>query len=508
MVDQGNALFLDGAHPFFYTQRLRKGDFMSKKTDVLIIGGGISGLAVARELSKYHVDVTLVERETDVGWGQTKASYAIRHPGARWAPGTLAQEMIAESNQIMDQLIEDLDIQYKRSGELVLAFNKQELETLKTIKKQGAHIKVQGLEIIDQSELKRLEPNVNPTAIAALYMPSAGVFNPFEVVLAFFENARDNGVDIRLNTEVTRIIPEKGHFVVTTHTDQMQAAYIVNAGGLFAERIAKMAEADGFKISYATKATCLIVDTPMGDIVQHIVSGVLDPKNPLRYKLVTPTFHDKILLYTSYPEPADGIEDRAVAKRMFDLTLESAKDLVPDADFEGHIIASYSGLTARNDRGDFIVEASARYPSLIHIALPPPGLTCSPAVGRRVVEILKRNGLNLREKASFNPYRKAIPSLHRSSPEEVRELVRQNPQYGHVVCRCEKVTEAEIVEAIRRGATTLDGVKFRTRAGMGRCQANYCGPEVTRILARELNRPVEQISKKGPGSFYIGREGP
>jgi len=479
---------------------------MSKKTDVLIIGGGISGLAVARELSKYHVDVTLVEREADVGWGQTKASYAIRHPGARWAPGTLAQEMIAESNQIMDQLIEDLDIQFRSLGELVLAFTQEELETLKTIKKQGEYIKVEGLEIIGESELKSLEPNVNPAAIAALYMPSAGVFNPFELVLAFYENARDNGVDVRLNTEVTRIIPEKGNFVLETNRDKIQAAYVVNAGGLFAERIGKMAGADGFKVIYSTKATCLILDTPMGNIVQHIVSGLNDPKTPLRYKLVTPTFHDKILLYTSFPEPAKGVEDRAVAKRMFDVTLKSAAVLIPDVDFERHIIASYSGLTARNDRGDFIVEASAKYPSLIHIALPPPGLTCSPAVGRRVVEILNRNGLNLRKKTSFNPYRKAITSLQRSSPEQVRELVRQDPRYGHVVCRCEKVSEGEIVEAIRRGATTLDGVKFRTRASMGRCQANYCGPEIVSILARELDQPFESITKKGRGSNYLNHK--
>ena len=480
------------------------GDFMSKKTDVLIIGGGITGLGVARELSKYHVDVTVVEREADVGWGQTKASYAIRHPGARWTPGTLAQRMIAESNQIMDQLLEDLDIEFRRLGELVLAFTQEELETLKTIKKQGEYIKVEGLEIIGESELKDLEPNVNPTAIAALYMPTAGVFNPFELVTAFYENARDNGVDILLNTEVTGIIPEKGQFIVETHGDEIQADYIVNAAGLFAERLAKMAGADGFKVTYSTKGSCLILDSVMGDIVKHIVTGLIDPKAPLRYKLVTPTFHDKILLYTSFPEPAQGIEDRAVAERIFNLTLESAKSLVPDADFEKHIIASFSGLTARNDRGDFIIEASEKYPAFIHVALPPPGLTCSPAVGRRVVEILKKNGLDLRKKTRYNPYRKGIKSLRRSSPEQMRELVRQDPHYGRVVCRCEQVTEGEIVEAIKRGATTLDGVKFRTRACMGRCQANYCGPEIVSILARELDQPFESITKKGPGSHYLG----
>ena len=479
---------------------------MSKKTDVLIIGGGISGISVSRELSKYDLDVTLVEKEADVGWGQTKASYANRHPGARWTPGTLAQQMIAEANQMMDQLIEDLDIEFRRSGELVLAFNKEELESLKTMKKQGDHIKVEGLEFIGPDEIKRMEPNVNSAAIAALYMPTAGVFNPFEQMLALYENARDNGVQILIGTEVTGIIPENGKFIVETDRDEIQAGHIVNAAGLFAERVAKMAGADSFKIRYDTKSTCLILDPLLGDIVQHIVSGLNDLQFT-RYKLVTPTFDDKILLYTTFPEPAKGIEDRAVEKRMFDLTIQSVKVLVPDVDFEKNIVASFSGLTARNDRGDFIIEASEKLPAFVNVALPPPGITCSPAVGKRVVEILKDNGLGLREKTNFNPHRKSIKSLRGSSPTQIEELLCQDSRYGNVVCRCETVTEGEITEAIKRGATTLDGVKFRTRAGMGRCQTNYCGPKVTDILAREQNQPFEKITKKGRNSNYINHIG-
>ncbi|MBW1705393.1 MAG: FAD-dependent oxidoreductase [Deltaproteobacteria bacterium] len=480
---------------------------MSKKTDVLIIGGGISGISVSRELSKHNLDVTLVEKEADVGWGQTKASYANRHPGARWTPGTLAQQMIAEANQVMDQLIEDLDIEFRRSGELVLAFNKEELESLKTMKKQAEHINVEGLEIIGPDEIKRMEPNVNSAAIAALYMPTAGVFNPFEQVLALYENARENGVQMILGTEVTGIIPENGKFIVETNRDEIRAGYIVNAAGLFAERIAKMAGADSFKIRYDTKSTCIILDPLLGNIVQHIVSGVNDLKVFVRYKLVTPTFDDKILLYTTFPEPAKGIEDRAVEKRMIDLTIESAKVLVPDVDFEKNIVASFSGLTARNDRGDFIIEASEKLPTFVNVALPPPGITCSPAIGKRVVNILKDNGLRLREKMNFNPYRKSIKSLRGSSPMQVRDLIGKDPCYGNVVCRCETVTEGEIAEAVKRGATTLDGVKFRTRAGMGRCQANFCGSKVTDILAREQNQSFENITKKGRHSNYINQKG-
>ena len=479
---------------------------MSKKADVLIIGGGISGISVARELSKYDLDVTLVEKEADVGWGQTKASYANRHPGARWPPGTLAQQMIAEANQMMDQLIEDLDIDFRRSGELVLAFNKDELEVLKTMKKQGDFINIEGLEFIGPDEIKRMEPNVNSAAIAALFMPTAGIFNPFEQILAFYENARDNGVDMLIGTEVTGIVPENGIFIVETNRDEIQAGYIVNAAGLFAERVAKMVGADSFKISYDTKSTCIILDPLLGDIVRHIVTG-LNNMQFTRYKLVTPTFDDKILIYTTFPEPAKGIEDRAVEKRMIDFTAESVKVLVPDVDFEKYVIAAYSGLTARNDRGDFIIEASEKLPAFVNVAIPPPGITCSPAIGKRVVEILKDNGLKLREKTNFNPYRKSMRSLRGSSPNQVRELVEKDPNYGNVVCRCEAVTVGEVTEAVKRGATTLDGVKFRTRAGMGRCQANFCGPKVADILAREFDQPFERITKKGHDSSYVIKKG-
>jgi glycerol-3-phosphate dehydrogenase len=344
---------------------------------------------------------------------------------------------------------------------------------------------------------------VNPAAVAALYMPTAGIFNPFNLVSAFFENARENGVEMMMDTRVKSIIPERNKFIVETNRGEIRANYIVNAAGLFAEKIAGMAGIHDFKITYAAKASCLILDSLLGGTVQHIVTALNDPKAFLRYKLATPTFHGKILIYTSFSEPAKGIEDRAVSKGMFDATIESAKALLPDVDLERHVIASYAGLTARNDRGDFIVAASGENSAFVHAAVPPPGITCSPAVGRRVVQILKSNGLSMSEKTTFNPYRKSIRSLRKSSPTQMGELVREAPCFGRVVCRCEKVSEAEIIEAVNRGATTLDGVKFRTRAGMGRCQMNYCGPEVTAILAREQNQALESITKKGHGSNYI-----
>jgi glycerol-3-phosphate dehydrogenase len=476
---------------------------MPPETDVLIIGGGIAGLTIARELSRYELDVMLIEKEADVGWGQTKASYAICHPGARWAQGTLAQRMMAESHQVWDQMVEDLDIELARIGELVLAFNEAELRYIHALKKQGEQNGIDGLEIIDRSETRRLEPHVNPAVLAALHMPAAGVFNPFELVFAFFENARANGVTMLVGTEVRGIIPEDRGFLVKTDGEEIRASYLVNAAGLHAGKIAQMVGADNFSISYETKSSCLILDRCLGDLVQHIVTGVADPKAFSRFKVVMPTFHRNLLLYAPIPEPSRGIEDRAIEKRALELTIQTAKTLTPDMDFETHIIASFSGLTARNNRGDFIIEASQKHPAFVNVALPPPGITCSPAIGKQAVEILRMAGVRLIEKPNFNPYRKAMKRIRDSSLTEMAELARRDSRYGHVVCRCENVSEAEIVDAIRRGATTLDGIKFRTRAGMGRCQSNFCGPEVAAILARELHQTYEKVTKKGPGSVYV-----
>jgi glycerol-3-phosphate dehydrogenase len=476
---------------------------MSVKTDVVIIGGGIAGVSIARELSRYELDLVLIEKEADLGWGQTKASYAICHPGARWAQGTLAQRMMVESHRIWNQLVEELDIELTRIGELALAFNEVDLQYVHALKKQGEQNGIKGLEILDRSEVLRLEPHVNPAVLAALHMPTAGVFNPFELVFAYFENARANGVTMLLGSEVKAVHPDHGGFCLETQDKEIRSRYVVNAAGLFAQKIAQMAGADNFSISHETKSTCLILDRCLGGLVQHIVTGVADPKAFSRFKVVMPTFHRNLLLYTPIPQPSRGIEDRDIEKRAVDLTLQSAKSLVPDVDFETHMIASFSGLTARNSRGDFIIEAAEKCPGFLNVALPPPGITCSPAIGKQAAEVLRAAGLSLAEKPDFNPTRRKMKRIRDSSLTEIAELVRRDSRYSRTVCRCEQVSEAEIVEAIQRGASTLDGIKFRTRAGMGRCQSNFCGPEVAAILARELGQPYEQVTKKGSGSVYV-----
>lgn len=475
---------------------------MPGKVDVLIIGGGIAGTSIARELSRYELEVALIEKDADLGWGQTKASYAIRHPGARWAQPTLAQEMLAESHRLWDRLVNELGIELAQVGELVVAFNDAELRYIRELKGQGEHNGIKGLEILDRGETRRLEPHLSSAVQAALHMPTAGVFNPFELVFAFSENARANGVTILLNTEATGIRRENEGFIVQTLGEEIQARYVVNAAGLHAAGVARMVGANNFAISYETKSLCLILDRCLGDLVKHIVTGVAQVDAFSRFKLIMPTFHGNLLLYTPVAEPANGIEDRATEKRAIDVTIESARFLMPDVDFERHVVASFSALAARNDRSDFIIEASEKCAGFVNVALPPPGITCSPAIGKRVAQILQKSGLPLVEKPHFNPHRQPMKRVRDATPSTLGELIGRDPHHGHVVCRCEKVSEGEIIEAVKRGATTVDGVKFRTRAGMGRCQSNYCFPEVTAILARELGIPFEKATKRGQGSEY------
>lgn len=476
---------------------------MPLKTHVLIIGGGIAGTSIARELSKFDIDVILAEKEADVGWGQTKLSYAIRHPGVRWKSESIAQKFIAESNHIFDRLIEELDIDFKKCGEIVLAFNENERKCLATMKNRGEKLNLQGLEILERSEIRHLEPKVSPHATHALLMPLAGVFNHFDLTHAFYENALTNGVHMWTGTEVLGILPQQRGFVVETDREVIEANFIVNAAGLYAQQIAQMAQTDNFKIEYNTKASCFVLDRSVGDTVKTIVTGFMDLSNFNRFKAVIPTYGGNLLLYTSISEPAGGMNDHSLEKRSLAMTCQSVEALIPGFDFQRHVISAFSGVTARNDRGDFIVEASPKNQRFIQAVLPPPGITCSPVVALKVAELLKKSGLVLKKRTDFSPNRKRIRSMRNAPAERIDRWVRKDERFGRIVCRCEKVTEGEIAEAIGRGASTLDGVKFRTRAGMGTCQGNFCTAPLIALMARENGCPVDEITKKGRGSRFV-----
>jgi len=461
--------------------------------DIVIIGAGVAGTAIARELSQYKVNVVLVEKEADVSFGSTKASTAIIHPGFPVAGAPLKTKLILAGNRIFEQLASELDVSFKKTGELTIAKDEAELKSLEELKKQGDAIGIP-VEIIDKDRLQSMEPNVTRKAIAALYVPTAGIILPFEMTIALAENAAQNGVRILLNNKVVDISQIQGEdlLLVKTTNSFIKTKFVINAAGLFADEIAKMIGEDNFSIS-PYKGEEYLLDKRVG----NLISRPIFPTVP--WVLVIPTVDGNIVLGTTYTK-VDNKSDLATTPEGFKRIINAARDLIPAISTKD-IIRSFAGLRAMNTRTeDYIIEASKKEPKFINVVLGSPGITSAPAVAKMVVEILNEQGLKLTKKSNFNPYRKRIPRFNELPDEEKKALIEKDPRYSHVVCRCETVTEGEIVEAIRRGARTLDGVKYRTRAGMGRCQGGFCNPRVTQILARELNIPITKVTKKGDNS--------
>lgn len=474
------------------------------KTTVLIIGGGIAGTAIARELSKYDVDVTLVEKEKDIAFGgPTKANTAIIHAGYDDKPGTTAAKLCRRGNAKWGRLSSELSIPFRRIGSLVIAFNDDEISVLYELMKRGEANGVQDLRIIMGRELFEMEPNLNRKAAAGLYAPSAGVTSPYEAAIALAENARMNGVSFLLETEATGIIIKNGEVkAVQTNRGTIHTRYIINAAGLFADEVSAMAGIEEFKIT-PRKGEYVIYDKNLRSLVNHILFPIPSPIS--KGITVTPTVDGNLIAGPT----AHDIEDKRDASTTFEgieEVLRGACKLVPCLSARRDaVISSFSGLRPQPSTGDFIIKSYEEPYGFINVSgIKSPGLTSAPAIAEMVVEILRAEGLRLEVKSDFKPYRRPIEHPFRDfNPAKAEALIDQDRSYGHVVCRCEHVSEGEILEAIRRGATTLDGVKYRTRAGMGRCQGGFCTPHIIKILARELGIPVEDVTKKGGDSKVL-----
>jgi len=474
------------------------------KTTVLIIGGGITGTAIARELSKYNVDVTLIEKEKDISFGgSTKANTAIIHAGYDDKPGTMAAKLCKRGNALWMRLASELSIPFRRIGSLVIALNDDEISILERLMKRGNINSVQGLRIIMDKKLFDMEPNLNRRAVAGLYAPSAGVISPYEAAIALAENARMNGVSILLETEATGILIKGGEVeAVQTSRGKIHTRYVINAAGLFADEISAMAGIDDFKI-IPRKGEYLIYDKNLGNLVKHVLFPI--PSSISKGITVTPTVDGNIIAGPTAHDVKDK-RDASTTLDGFEEVLRGACKLVPCLSTRRDaIISSFSGLRAQPSTGDFIIKSYEEPYGFINVSgIKSPGLTSAPAIAEMVVDMLKAEGLTLELKSDFNPHRRPIEHPFRDfNPAKAEALIAQDSHYGHVVCRCEHVTEGEIIEAIHRGATTLDGVKYRTRAGMGRCQGGFCTPHIIKILAKELRMPVEEVTKKGGKSKIL-----
>ena len=473
------------------------------ETDVLIIGGGVIGSAIARELSKYKIKLTLIEKEADIAFGgPTKANTGIVHAGYDDEPGTIEAELCVRGNRLWSTVASELAIPFKRSGSFVVALEDSDIKILETLKLQGSLNKVPDLEIIEGTSLFGAEPNLNTNAIAGLSAPSAGIISPYEAAIALAENARENGARILLETEALSIAVTNGKVKsVKTDKGEINPSRIVNAAGLFSDKISSMVGLSDFQI-LPRKGEYLIYDNALGEFVKHPLFPVPTPIS--KGILVSPTVDGNMLVGPNACDVNDK-DDSTTTSCGIEEILTGAYRLVPRLEEKLNlVISSFAGLRPEPSSGDFIIKDYEEVEGFINVAgIKSPGLTSAPAIAETVAGIINKGNI-LESRSDFDPNRKPlIHPLRNANIVNTTELLTENPSYRHVVCRCERVTEGEIIEALHRGAGTLDGIKYRTRAGMGRCQGGFCAPHIIGIISRELKIPVEEVTKKGRDSNIL-----
>jgi glycerol-3-phosphate dehydrogenase len=469
--------------------------------DCLIIGAGVSGSAIAREVSKYKANVCVLEKCEDVCEGTSKANSAIVHAGFDAEEGSLMAKLNVEGNEMMDQLSKDLDIPFKRNGSMVVCVHKEELDGLKTLYERGVKNGVKGLKILSKEEALEMEPNLSDNVEGALFAPTGGIICPFELTIAMAENANVNGVEFRFNTEVEDIKKgEDGLWHLRTNNGEYVTRMVINAAGVHADEIHNMVSSDKMHIIERRGDYCLL-DKQVGGYVSHTIFP-----QPTKYGkgvLVTPTVHGNLLVGPTAIDLENKEGNNTTAQGLEEV-VSKASENVKNLPMR-NVITSFAGLRAHLERHEFVIEEVKDAPGFIDVAgIESPGLSASPAIGKMVGEMVKEK-LSLTEKENWIGTRKGITKTEGLSVEEMNELIKKNPAYGTIVCRCESITEGEILEAIHRplGARSLDGVKRRTRAGMGRCQAGFCSPRTMEIINRELGLPYEKITKSGGKSYIV-----
>ena len=462
--------------------------------DVIIIGAGVSGCAVARELSRYELDICVLEKESDVCEGTSKANSGIVHGGFDAKPGTLKAKLNVLGNQMMDEMAEKLDFPFRRNGAMVVCQSKEEMAVLEELMERGKKNGVEGMEMLSRSQALLLEPNLADTVYAAIHIPSSGIVCPFEMNLAYAENAVQNGVQFHLETEVKQIEKMENGFRVLTDKGMFETRFLINAAGVYADIFHNMVSREKIHITPRRGEYCLL-DKNAGNLGERTIFQIPTPKG--KGVLVTPTVHGNLLIGPTAADITDKEGTETTSDGLEEVMKKCTKSVknIP----KRQIITSFAGLRAHEDDGDFIIQEVKDAKGFIDVAgIESPGLSSVPAIGVYVRDIMA--GLTeLCEKKEFCEYRKRITRISELSREEQNGLIQENPAYGQIVCRCEGVTMGEILDAIHRplGATTLDGIKRRTRAGMGRCQAGFCTPKNMELLAEELHLELKDIRKTG-----------
>lgn len=466
--------------------------------DVAIIGCGVIGAATAYTLARYQLKVLVLEAENDVADGTTKANSAIIHAGYDPEPGTRMARLDVLGNRLAGEICERLDVPFKRNGSLVLAFSEEEIPHLKKLYSNGVANGVPGIRLLDAAQVRELEPNLSDRVVAALYAPSAGVISPWEYALAMAQVAVRNGVRLERGSRVTAIRKLEGEgYELHTETGDYQARRVINAAGLHSEEIHNMVAPPSFHIQ-PTRGQYYLLDKSEGSRVNCVIFQC--PTKLGKGILVSPTVHGNLIVGPD-AELVDG-DDTSTTAAALEQVAQLGRKSVPSVDLRASI-RNFAGVRANSDRGDFVIEEAA--PGFIDLAgIKSPGLSSAPAIALEAVELLKGTGLELREDPDFLDGRRR-PRFKELGEEEKRALIAKDPAYGRVICRCETITEGEILEAVRAPIppVSVDGVKRRCSAGMGRCQGGFCGPRVLEILSRELHRDPTEILKDKAGTVIL-----
>lgn len=468
--------------------------------DVLIIGAGVSGCAAARELSRCQLNICVVEKEEDVCCGTTKANSAIVHAGFDAESGSLMAKLNVEGNKMMEALAEELDFHFERNGSLVVCLNEEDRQGLEVLFERGIQNGVKGLRIVEREELVKLEPNISDEAVAALYAPTGGIVCPFGLNFALAENAAVNGVEFKFDTEVLGFEKTSEGWIVKTSQGDVATKYVVNAAGVYADKLHNMVSADKIHITPRRGDYCLLDRSTKG-FVTHTIFQL--PGKYGKGVLVSPTVHGNTLVGPT----AIDIEEKEgtnTTQGGMDELIGKACTTVKNLPIR-QVITSFAGLRAHEDGHEFIIGEVKDAKGFIDCAgIESPGLSSAPAIGKMVAGIVAElSGAAVKE--DFIATRKGILNPKTLGKEAYAALIKEKPEYGNIICRCEMITEGEIMDAIHRpvGAKSLDGVKRRTRAGMGRCQAGFCMPRTMEILARELGVDMSEITKSGGDSKVI-----
>lgn len=469
--------------------------------DVVVIGGGVIGGSVFRELTKYQLKVCLVEKENDVCMGQSKANSGIAHAGFDAPVGSLKAKFNVLGSKMMEAYANELGVKYRNNGSLVVAFSNEEIKTLEELKKRGEDNGVLGLEIIDKAKLNEIEPNISENAVGALHAKTGGIVCPYELTIASIGNAMDNGGELKVDFEVSAITKTENKFIITsTDGETVEAKVVINAAGLYSGKIANMAGDYSFKVG-GRKGEYILLDRESGDLVSHTL--FFTPTKKGKGILVSQTVDGNIILGPTSEEMENPTTE--TTPEGLQSVILKAGEMVKSVPLY-NTITSFTGVRAYNDRHDFIIEESSAVKGLINLAgIESPGLTSAPAIAKYTVEELVGNILTLNKNEKFNGVRKADYFFKNLSIEEKNEVIKNDKTYGRIICRCESITEGEIIRAVRENpkATSIDAVKRRTRAGMGRCQGGFCQPYVAEIIARELNIPITEVTKSGKNSKLL-----